>query len=195
MARVEITKRELDTGLFPAICAKSGEPTDNIVEIDVRLPHPRTRWLLLPGVLPYFVYRLAFARHVTARVPLSTAILELRNREHVRLVGIGVVGTTTAAGGLLAPAGFLRVTTLTAGLLIAVIIQAVLATWRREAHIRFIRTSYDTIILERIHPAFRDALATGGPDAPGPVALPADAARQPTPTAVAPQRSSTAQST
>lgn len=161
MARVEITRHELQSGALPPVCAKSGEPTDHYVAIPVPIPHPRVKLLLLVGVVPYFVWRRFFARRILARLPLSRPMIDLHRRQHGMLVGVATLATLAAAGGLLLPDQQLRLAVTGAGAAAALVVHAMLFVWHRDARVRFATTRDGTIVLQGIHPAFRAALATG----------------------------------
>ncbi len=162
MARVEITEDELVAGSFPPVCAKSGEPTHHLVAMDIRLPHPMTRWLVVAGIIPYFVWRQLFAHRVAAKIPLSQALIELRRRQHALLLVAAAGGTAAAGIGTALPGGSTRAAMIVTGLVVAVGAHMVLAGWRRETTIRFTATRYGTVVVDRIHPTFRSALAAGG---------------------------------
>ncbi len=161
MARVEITRHELQSGALPPVCAKSGEPTEHYVAVPVPIPHPRARALLLLGVVPYFVWRRFFARRILARIPLSRAMIDLRRRQHGMLVALATMATLVAVGGLVLPDSHVRLTVAAAGAAVALVVQTMLMVWRRDARVRFATTRYGTVILHGIHPAFRAALAGG----------------------------------
>lgn len=174
MARVEVTEHELKTGSFPPVCAKTGEETTNLVEMEVPFP---PRWL---RHVSRFLRPSRFGRTVVAQVPLSQPIIELRKRQHADLIAAGAGGTLAAIVGLFIPIDGIQVALVAVGLILAAGAQFVLAGWRRDSRIKFIPTSFDTVVMDRVHPQFRDALAAGGPrlTAPTPEQLEAMAERK-----------------
>ena len=163
MARVEITEEELYAGLFPKLCAKTGEPTTNVEVTRIRLPHPLSLLLLFPAIVPYLIYRFLLAPRASVGIPLSRSVQDLRRRQYRYLILTGAAGSAIAASGFFLPVGAGRVIAFAGGLLISLVAQIGLVASRRESTVGIARTRDATIVVDRIHPRFRDALAHGHP--------------------------------
>lgn len=161
MAHIEVTEEELVEGRFPPVCAKTGEPTDSTVEIQLTIMPRWTRLLLVLGIVPWFVARPFLGRKVVARLPLSETLVRRRTRSRADLVSAMFGGLLATALGSLIPRDDLQVALVGVGFLIVIATVVALALGERDYGVEVRPTAWGTITLRRIHPRLRDALVRG----------------------------------
>ena len=70
MAKVRITREEIERGLLPKVCALTGEPTDDTKRHGFLWQPAWVGVLFLAGLLPYVIVSLVLRKTMTVDVPL-----------------------------------------------------------------------------------------------------------------------------
>jgi hypothetical protein len=73
MATVTITRREAERGYLPAVCALTGEPTEDVKAKKFLWQPPWIAVLILTGLLPYLIVALILRKTMTVQLPLVRA--------------------------------------------------------------------------------------------------------------------------
>lgn len=99
MAKAWVPIQELEAGTLPAVCARSGEPTDHVVATHLVLPPAWAPFALFVGLVPFVLVAGLGAVRVEALLPLQRRlrdrlVLALR----VRNVALAVAGVAFVCG-------------------------------------------------------------------------------------------------
>lgn len=103
MARVTITREELEDGLLPPVCALTGAPTDDVKKKTFMWQPGWVSVLILAGLLPYLIVSLMMRKQMRVELPM----VRDRHGHWIWRVLVGLSGVTIGfsaiiGGGLLA---------------------------------------------------------------------------------------------
>lgn len=161
MAHIEVTEEELIAGSFPPICAKTGEPTPRLVDVKLVIMPRWSRLLLVLAVVPWLLARPFLGRTVVARLPLTDELAARMTKSRADLVAAMLGGLMATALGAFIPNDQLQVALVGVGFLLVIGTVVALVLGERDYGIDLRATPWDTVMLRRIHPRFRDALVRG----------------------------------
>ena len=157
MATVWVSREELASGDFPAVCALTGDPAD------ARLPFtfddvPDWAWLLWPFGVPFLLAAVLGTQKVRGHLPVVAGAVDSHRRLHRLSVVLGAVGLVGFLAGVVTSSawlwGWAPVALVGAG------ITQVIAT-RRIVGGRLDRTGV-WVKLRRVHSDFVSAVEAGG---------------------------------
>lgn len=163
MAEVSIPVAAFRRKELPLVCVKTGRGADRMVAVQASSASAWTLWLLPLGPV-LFLVRWLCRRQVTGWVPMSrsaAAQLERVRRLGCASLAVVVVVVSLFVGGLANSPCLARlgVTALAAGV-VAGLLEPIWSVGAR------LDRSGDRVLLTRVHPAFRAAVAAAG-DLPG----------------------------
>lgn len=157
MAWTWVSREELASGDFPAVCALTGAAAD------ARLPFtfddvPDWAWLLWPFGVPFLLAAVFGAQKVHGQLPVVAAAVETHRRLHWLSTVLGALGLVGFLAGLAASTawswGWAAMALVGAGL-------TQLVATRRIPGGRLDRTGL-WVKLRRVHPDFVAAVEAGG---------------------------------
>ena len=161
VAHIEVTQEELTAGAFPPVCAKTGKTTQAVVDLRVVIMPRWSRLLLLLGVLPWFIARPVIGQGFIARIPLTEDLVARVTKSRADLTAAMLGGVFATIIGSFVPRDDLQVAFVGLGFLIVVGSVTALILGERDYGIDIRPTTWETVMLRRIHPRFRDALVRG----------------------------------
>lgn len=104
MAKVTLSRVELQAGRLPGVCVKSGQRADAMVRAEVSDFPTWTLLLMLAGVLPFLIAVYFTKERIVAELPVCTSVLNRYRRRTGRawaFVGVAVAcGVAAAVSGL-----------------------------------------------------------------------------------------------
>ena len=146
---------------FPPVCAKTGKTTQAVVDLRVVIMPRWSRLLLLLGVLPWFIARPVIGQGFIARIPLTEDLVARVTKSRADLTAAMLGGVFATIIGSIVPRDDLQVAFVGLGFLIVVGSVTALILGERDYGIDIRPTTWETVMLRRIHPRFRDALVRG----------------------------------
>jgi hypothetical protein len=158
-----VAVREVDfsEGRLPSVCVKTGARGDHVLRVSFRT-YPRwTLLLLFCGVVPFFIAYLFTRKIATGVVPMSAAALVRLRRAQATAAALIVAGLALlVAGSRVWPLSISGLIAGSAGL-------AVLLFWTPQLTVAGAIVVDEvhpgrSVILSRVHPAFRRAVEQQG---------------------------------
>ena len=119
------------------------------------------RLLLVLGVVPWFLARPFLGHTVTARVPLAEDLAKRVSKSRSDLAAAMLGGLLVTVTGAFIPRDDLQVGLVAVGFLIVTGSLVALVMGERDYGIDLRPTPWETVMMRRIHPKFRDALVRG----------------------------------
>jgi hypothetical protein len=156
MARVTVAYERFEAGRFPPICVRTGAPGEVELVIEARYTPPWVVWMLLFGILPFFIAaHFSAQRHVGA-VPVSLAYgKKLRTAQLSQRIAFGV-----AVGLFILSFGADMVAAAWAGLAALVVAGLIVVYWW-FLDVR-LRSDEHVLTIKNAHPRFVDAMRADG---------------------------------
>lgn len=121
MAEMWVTREELATGDFPAICAVTGEAADSRLPLTLR-HQPDWIWALAPFGVPFVIAAVLSTQKIPAQLPVVAAAVQPYRRAQRWASVLTVIGFLAATLGIViasAPVIVTGLATLVGGLAIA----------------------------------------------------------------------------
>lgn len=121
MAEMWVTREELATGDFPAICAVTGATADSRLPLTLR-HQPHWIWVLAPLGVPFVVAAVLGTQKIPAQLPVVADAVQPYRRAQRWATALTVIGLLTVTVGILTASASAIVTglaTLVGGLAIA----------------------------------------------------------------------------
>lgn len=155
MARAAVRVDDLERGLLPAVCAKTGVACDDLVRDSLRVVPKWVAALVYAAVVPFLILRLYFSRRVEAKLPIAAARVQ-RIRSLVRGAWIAIVIAGAGLASAIFGAGVVGLLALLVGVVAYVgIVFVGDLLWVGAVASR----RPDVVILTRVHPDFARALS------------------------------------
>ena len=152
MPKAVVPLARFEQGAFPPVCARTGVPADGLVEIVVRHTPSWVLWMLLFGILPYFVASSFATVTLSGFVPVSGDVLQRRRSAgRVMLVALAAAITLFALG-------YARSSAALVWLAGAALVVAAVGWVRRWFLAIRGHLGEDVVVLRNAHPIFVEAL-------------------------------------
>jgi hypothetical protein len=165
MAKVRLSRREVERGHLPPVCALTGVPTDDVKRKTFSWMPSWVGLLILFGLLPYLIIALIMRKSMTVDLPL---VREKHGhwlwRTVFLLIGVSMCVSLLVGGGIMSSgAGRGSSQESVAGVLFALGIVGFLAVLiaalvLSQKAIRPTEITDNEITLAGVHPRFRDAI-------------------------------------